>query len=310
MTNNWTSIVGEYSLKKDELIFKGGLVEYDKTTKGASLANLICDQYFGGGTISTEITFKNVEIPSACEIIIYYEPQTKHFVSVGLGGSGLMYSIRSFAGQWTNHELGGLHKNLKANKPYKVEIEFKGSIVKLSVDNITVLITKLPFNLPISQTGLWCQSKDDIIIKNFTVKKETPKAFVVMQFTSPYNELYEEVIKKVCSSFDLKVFRADESYGPGLILADIIRQIDESKMIIADISQSNPNVFYEVGYAHALNKPTILIAEKSTILPFDISPFRTLLYENTIMGKQKIEDGLKKHISAVLSDINILQQNK
>ena len=75
-----------------------------------------------------------------------------------------------------------------------------------------------------------------------------------------------------------------------------------SRLIIAEISQSNPNVFYEVGYAHALNKPTILIAEKTTKLPFDVSPFRTLFYENTIAGKQKIEDGLKKHIEASLSD--------
>jgi len=302
MTGNWTSIFGEYTLKKDELTFKGKVQEYDKGQKGAAIANLICDQSFGGGKITAEITFKKIVYPSACEIIIYFDPQTKNFVSVGLGGAGSMYSIRSFAGNWTNHGLSGEYKNLKANKPYKLEVEFKGSTVTLKVNGISILISTLPFNLPISQTGLWCQSEDDIIIRNFTVKKETPKAFVVMQFSSPYNELYEDVIKKVCNTFDLNVVRADETYGPGLILADIIKQINESRLIIAEISQSNPNVFYEVGYAHALNKPTILIAEKTTKLPFDVSPFRTLFYENTIAGKQKIEDGLKKHIDAALSD--------
>lgn len=302
MTNNWTSIFGEYSLKKDELTFKGKVQEYDKGQKGAAIGNLICDQYFGGGKITAEITFKKVNYPTACEIIIYFDPQTKNFVSVGLGGAGSMYSIRSFAGNWTNHSLSGEYSNLKANRPYKLEVEFKGSIITLKVDGIVILVSNLPYNLPISQTGLWCQSEDEIIIKNFTVKKETPKAFVVMQFSSPYNELYEDVIKKVCNTFDLSVIRADETYGPGLILADIIKQINESRLIIAEISQSNPNVFYEVGYAHALNKPTILIAEKTTKLPFDVSPFRTLFYENTIAGKQKIEDGLKKHIDASLSD--------
>lgn len=302
MTSNWTSIFGDYSLKKDEIIFKGTVQEYDKGQKGAAIANLICDQYFGGGKITAEITFKKVSYPTACEIIIYYDPQTKNFVSVGLGGANSMYSIRSFAGNWTNHSSTGEYKNLKANKPYKVDIDFKGSTITLKVDGITVLVYNLPFNLPISQTGIWCQSEDDISIKNFTIKKETPKAFVVMQFSSPYNELYEDVIKKVCKEFDLNVVRADETYGPGLILADIIKQINESRLIIAEISQSNPNVFYEVGYSHALNKPTILIAEKTTKLPFDVSPFRTLFYENTIAGKQKIEDGLKKHINAALSD--------
>lgn len=302
MTSNWTSIFGDYSLKKDELIFKGKIQEYDKGQKGASIANLICDQFFGGGKISAEITFKNINYPTACEIIIYYDPKSRDFVSVGLGGAGSMYSIRSFSGNWTNHSLGGEYSNLKVNKSYKVEVEFKGSIITLRVDGIIVLVKNLPYNLPISQTGLWCQSEADIIIKNFNIKRETPKAFVVMQFSSPYNELYEDVIKKVCKEFDLTVIRADETYGPGLILADIIKQLNESRLIIAEISQSNPNVFYEVGYAHALNKPTILIAEKMTKLPFDVSPFRTLFYENTIAGKQKIEDGLKKHISAALSD--------
>ena len=302
MTSNWTSIFGEYTLKKDELTFKGKVQEYDKGQKGAAIANLICDQYFGGGKITADISFKKINFPTACEIIIYFDPQTKNFVSVGLGGAGSMYSIRGFAGNWTNHSLTGEYSNLKPNKDYKLEVEFKGSTVTLKVDGITVLVSTLPYNLPISQTGLWCQSEHDITIKNFTVKKETPKAFVVMQFSSPYNELYEDVIKKVCKDFDLNVIRADETYGPGLILADIIKQINESRLIIAEISQSNPNVFFEVGYSHALNKPTILIAEKTTKLPFDVSPFRTLFYENTIAGKQKIEDGLRKHISAALSE--------
>jgi hypothetical protein len=80
-------------------------------------------------------------------------------------------------------------------------------IESLKVDGITVFVSNLPYSLPISQTGIWCQSEDDISIKNFTVKKETPKAFVVMQFSSPYNELYEDVIKKVCKDFDLSVIR-------------------------------------------------------------------------------------------------------
>jgi hypothetical protein len=122
-----------------------------------------------------------------------------------------------------------------------------------------------------------------------------------MQFTSPYNELYSEVIKPICNEFGIESIRADETYGPGLILADVIRQIDEAKFIIAEITPANPNVYYEVGYAHAHNKPTILIADRTIEkLPFDVSPFRTLFYENTIDGKKHIENGLRKHIKAIL----------
>ena len=74
-------------------------------------------------------------------------------------------------------------------------------------------------------------------------------------------------------------------------------------MVIADITPVNANVFYEVGYSHALKKPTILLAQRGTKLPFDISGFRTIFYDNTIDGKGQVEDGLKKHLNEVFSRI-------
>lgn len=308
MAINWTSLFGNFTTRNEEVTFKGEVVEFDNDNKGASIGNLICNQYFGGGKISAEITFKKIGYPTGCEIIFYFDPQSKHFVSAGIGGSGYMYSVRSFSGSWTNHAFAGNYANLKANKPYYIELELKGSFLSLNVDGIKIITTNLPYNLPISQVGIWCQSDEDIIVKKFRVERETPKAFIVMQFTSPYNELYEDVIKNVCTDLHLNVVRADETYGPGLIIADIVKQIEESKLIIAEISSSNPNVFYEVGYGHALNKPTILIAERNIKLPFDVSPFRTLFYENTIAGKKKIEEGLRKHIIAALSETDLNTQ--
>ena len=76
------------------------------------------------------------------------------------------------------------------------------------------------------------------------------------------------------------------SFKPGIILQDIIRSIVTSDVIVAEVTPANPNVFYELGYAHAIEKPTILLAEKPTDsgrhLPFDISGFRVIFYDNTI----------------------------
>ena len=86
-----------------------------------------------------------------------------------------------------------------------------------------------------------------------------------------------------------------------MIIADVVRQIDDSKLVIAEISPVNANVYYEVGYAHARGKPTILIADRNVErLPFDVSPFRTLFYDNTIDGKRRVEEGLRRHLTAVL----------
>lgn len=305
---NWTALLGEFTETKNEIIFKGKKVVFENEETRSDFANIMSDQYFSGGKVSADILFK--EIPSSlgtqCEIIIYYDPDTRNFLSAGLGGSWSMYSIRSFTNKWENHALSGSYSNLKANKVYKVEVELKGSKVILTVNGIVVLVTTLPFVVPISQVGVFCLGTNDIVIKNYKIHSEEPKAFVVMQFSSPFNELYQDVIKPICDEFKLKVLRADETYGPGLIIADITKEIAESRVVIAEVSPLNSNVYYEVGYAHALNKPTILIAEKSVKLPFDVSPFRTLFYENSIAGKRILEEGFKKHISAVLSDRDLM----
>jgi hypothetical protein len=88
--------------------------------------------------------------------------------------------------------------------------------------------------------------------------------------------------------------------GPVIILEDITEGIVESKIVIAEITPPNQNVFYELGYAHALKKPTILLAESGKNLPFDISGYRCLFYENSIGGKRKVEEGLRKHLDAIL----------
>jgi hypothetical protein len=67
-----------------------------------------------------------------------------------------------------------------------------------------------------------------------------------------------------------------------------------------DITECNRNVYYEVGYAHAARIPTILLVQKDTTLPFDVSGYRCISYENTISGKRKIIERLQKDIKEIL----------
>jgi len=159
----------------------------------------------------------------------------------------------------------------------------------------------LPFPYSQSQVGMFFIGRDDIVIRDFKIENQRPKAFVVMQFAAPYNDVYMDVIKSICAELGVEVVRIDEAFGPGLIISDISQAILSSTFVIADISPLNANVFYEVGFAHGTNKPTILIAEKGTKLPFDVSPFRTLFYENSIAGKTKLDKGLREYVRAVLN---------
>ncbi len=121
-----------------------------------------------------------------------------------------------------------------------------------------------------------------------------------MQFSEPYNSAYTEVIRPTCASFGYDVIRADEVDQSTVIIEDIIRSIREAGLIVADITPDNPNVFYEVGYAHAIGTPTILLCDKTRErLPFDVSGFRTIFYENSIAGKSRVEEKLGKYLAAV-----------
>ena len=112
--------------------------------------------------------------------------------------------------------------------------------------------------------------------------------------------MYLSVIKSVCAEFGIAALRADEIYGPGVIVQDIVDQVISAQLVIADISVVNANVYFEVGYALATRKPIILLAKKDTSLPFDVSGFRVLFYEDSIGGKAKVEDGLRKHLTAIV----------
>lgn len=294
----WTSLIGEFETQKNQIRFKGGTTKFEGKD-APNLGNYISSERFSGGTISAKIKFTKISKHSACEIILFRNPQTGVIITAGIGSS-LMFVIRYFAEKWTNLNVAGDRVNMKAGIEYETKVTVMGSWVRLNIDGVDVIDANLPFSPPQSNVGIWCIDINDIIITDYIVNAQLPNCFVIMQFTTPYNELYQDVIQPVCEKLKVDCKRADESYTSELILADISRQIIESKFIIADISPKNPNVFYELGYAHALTKPTILIAEKETELPFDVSPFRTLFYENSIRGKKHVEDGLTKHIKAIL----------
>ena len=121
-----------------------------------------------------------------------------------------------------------------------------------------------------------------------------------MQFTKEYEDLYNEVIQPICEEKGLECRKADEIFTATPILDDIVSSIKDSTIIIADITPNNPNVFYEIGYAHALGKPTILLCDRSREkLPFDVSGFRTLFYDNTIPDKRIVEEKLRKFLDFI-----------
>lgn len=125
------------------------------------------------------------------------------------------------------------------------------------------------------------------------------KCFVIMPFEETFNGIWKTVIKPTVEDTGDECLRADDIFAPGSIMDDIIQAIHEADYIIADLSKQNPNVYYELGFAHALEKPVILLTSNISRLPFDLKHKRVIKYSDTAAGAASLKDSLKKYLTAI-----------
>jgi len=239
---------------------------------------------------------------TAARIVLGFNAATGSYYSVGLGGYNFAYLVDAFVpGQgWQALESRGDISQLKIGRDYNLQVEVMGQQISLSVDGVRVIETALRSPLQGDQVGLFAWGESEVQFHDFHLSGSESRIFVVMQFGEQFDALYKDVIQPVSSKLGFKAFRADDVFRPGVILQDIRRGIVESDVIVAEITPANPNVFYELGYAHALEKPTVLLANKRTEkLPFDVSGYRVIFYDDTIGGKREVESTLYKHLASI-----------
>ncbi|MFV8346919.1 hypothetical protein [Flavobacterium sp. ZB4P13] len=269
--------------------------EKEKTRKPKN-ADIRCDVNFNQGTIKYKFKCENKRTGV---LIVFDSNDSKDTFSAGLSYYSNSFRIHSTKDK-TIKAIGSL-SSFKSNEEISIKYEIFGSEAKLFVNNILYCEQDInPISMPLT---FRITSEGKVSLYDIEVETVKPKLFVVMQFTNDFNNLYNDVIIPISEKAGFEVIRADEFYSSTPILNDIIRSIKEASVIIADITPDNPNVFYEIGYAHAIKKPTILICDKiREKLPFDISSFRTLYYENSIYGKAKIEKSLAKYLENILEN--------
>lgn len=129
--------------------------------------------------------------------------------------------------------------------------------------------------------------------ENITIEENS--VAVLMPFNSRFDKQYT-AFREVCDNVGMICHRSDERHNPGNLLSQIVEMILKSQIIIALIDGKNPNVFYEIGIAHSIGKPVILVASKAKMedIPQDIIPERMLIYDNIPDLKTKLAKALKQ----------------
>jgi len=114
---------------------------------------------------------------------------------------------------------------------------------------------------------------------------------------SKSDKLLKYVFKPVLDKNKFKAIRADQIPKSGFITSQIINLLVDCDLVVADLTDSNPNVFYELAIRHAINKPYIQVITKGQKIPFDLSGIRTIeidIHDLESVEKAKIE--IENHI--------------
>jgi hypothetical protein len=130
---------------------------------------------------------------------------------------------------------------------------------------------------------------------------------VVMPFVNKFRDVYELGIKPACVKAGGDCQRVDEQLFLENILERIYGQIEEADVIVAEMTSRNPNVFYEVGYAHGLGKPVILLTRSAKDIPFDLKHYPHVVYAGQI---RTLKAELKKKIRWCIENPELLRSRK
>ena len=138
------------------------------------------------------------------------------------------------------------------------------------------------------------------------IAKDT--CFVIMPFGGWFDNYYLNIYVPAIEEAGLLPTRADDIYRPSTIIQDIWELTRNSKLVLADLTGKNANVFYELGLAHALAKPAVLITETMEDVPFDLRALRVIEFDKNHPDwgnglKEKIKNSIKETLNSPLNSV-------
>jgi hypothetical protein len=111
------------------------------------------------------------------------------------------------------------------------------------------------------------------------VREFLDTCFVMMPFGSWFDRYYQDIYTPAIKEAGFEPVRADELFTTGSVVEQIWEQIQKAKVLLADLSGKNANVFYELGLAHAAKKPVVFTSALVDDVPFDLRHLRVIIYD-------------------------------
>jgi hypothetical protein len=135
--------------------------------------------------------------------------------------------------------------------------------------------------------------------------------FIVMPFGEEWSPDVHRILARACEDAGVRSVRGDDLFTPTDILEDIWQSINAADFVIADITGRNPNVLYELGIAHTLAKPVLILSQQAADIPIDLATRRVTLYgQKADAWREELASTIGQAIAKVVEDYGIAGQSR
>lgn len=152
------------------------------------------------------------------------------------------------------------------------------------------------------------------LLRNVNPRRNRPSVFIIpeheavdptlvsvmMPFDAGFAAVYE-AIQAAAAAVGLQTQRADNVWEHHTVIQDVVSLIDRAKIVVCDLTNKNPNVFYEAGIAHTLGREVIMITQSEHDVPFDLRHHRFLRYHPNGEGLATLTAGLRERMHTLIA---------
>jgi len=298
LTDGWREVVGDWTKKDGKITHEASVnsTESDKI--------YINDTTASDGYLKAKIRILNEEAggEKQGQLVFRYRNAQQYYFA-GIGGWYTRFSIGKRVPQgWGNLAVLGHQEEVKLDTSFDIKVSFIGTKIELHLGGVRLLEANDNLSPFLNgNVGLRTFKQNKVVFEEVKLSQDEPRSFVIMPFDEKYRSLYETFIKTLLSDLGLETKRADEIFGTNPIIQDILENIQKSRLIIAFVTESNPNVLYEIGVAHTLKKDVIILTPNVHKLPFDIRHLRCIQYDDSLAGSEKLRSDLELTVKQILS---------